>query len=127
MRVMQCARFAGLAGVVRWRHVGRRTRKEDAIDVRQDLGDIQRRFEHGNQHRQAIGRLDHGGDVFLAHGVERMRTNHASIGWYADDGTFVASHNNGAGIALSIIFYGLAATYRARRPLDHSSGRPGSA
>jgi hypothetical protein len=29
-----------------------------------------------------------------------MRTNHASIGWYADDGTFVASHNNGAGRAV---------------------------
>jgi hypothetical protein len=97
VRIVQRAGLTRLAGVVHGLDVRRRAGEEDAVHVRENLRDVERRFEHGDQHRQAIGRLDHGGDVLFAHGVEGMRTNHASIGGDANDGTFVASHNNGAG------------------------------
>ena len=62
-------------------------REEDAVDARQDLGDVERRLEHRDQQRQAVGRLHDRGDVFLADGMKWMRTDHASIGGNANDGS----------------------------------------
>jgi hypothetical protein len=79
MRIVQGTRHARGARIPRGLDVRGAAREEDAVDARQDLGDVERRLEHGNQQRQAIRGLHHRGDVLLADGMERMRSDHASI------------------------------------------------
>ena len=88
-RCGSCSVPGALAGpAYRMRLDVRRTAgKEDAIDARQDLGDVERRLEHRDQQRQAVRGLHDGRDVFLADGMKWMRTDHASIGGNADDGS----------------------------------------
>ena len=92
MRVVQRAGSARLAGIVTRLDVRRAAREEHAIDAREDLGDVERSLEHRDQQRQAVGGLDDRGNVFLTDGMERMRSDHASIGGDANDGSLLHKH-----------------------------------
>ena len=66
-------------------HVRGTAREENAVDARQDFRDVERCLEHGNQQRQTVGRLNHGGDVFLADAVKVMVAQQTPIRWNADE------------------------------------------
>ena len=90
-------------------NVRRTAGKENAIDARQDFADVERRLEHGDQQWQTVRRLHDGRDVFFTDGMKWMRTDHASVGGNAYDGS--AAHKTLSREpeirALSIIFYGI--------------------
>jgi len=79
VRVVQRAGHAGRAGITRRLHVRGTAGEENAVDTLEDFGDVERRLEHRDQHRQAVRGLDNGRNVFLADGMKRMRPDHASI------------------------------------------------
>jgi hypothetical protein len=86
VRIVQGPRHARRPFVPRRLHIRGAAREEDAVDQREDFRDVEWRLEHGNQQRQAACRLSDSRNVFLADRVKRVRADHASIGWNANDG-----------------------------------------
>ena len=110
---MQGSRFTRPLVVVVRLDVGRTTRQQQAIEVGEKLGDLERLRQHGHEQRQGTRGTRHRMRVLLPDHVKRVGTDHATIGRNSNDGP--QRHTREAD-----------AKMHTATALDHRSGLKGS-
>src|SRR5579862_6085767 len=90
---MQCAGCARSTCVSMRLYVRRAASEEDAIEMAQELIDVELGAERRNQEWNGSCAIDYRTDVLLPHGVRGVQGDYVPIGWKPDDGA-TTRHKN---------------------------------